>query len=123
MNVVFALTPALAVSLFTAFGGDLAAQDVSPMFTERAQRREAYRNHKAQAAVHAGIGWLINHQDEKGFWRGPETQVRATCFALLFFGRSTRAAITPKDRPPGRHFPSGSRARILSASSGLFHAS
>jgi len=53
----------------------LRAQDVPPppprgssMFTERAARKAAFRNEPALAAVRAGLGWLVGHQDDKGNW-------------------------------------------------------
>ncbi len=43
----------------------------------------------------SGAHWLLDKQHKGGEWRDPETGLRATCFALLFFRRSTRRVITP----------------------------
>lgn len=40
----------------------------STLFTERPQRREAFRNAGVVAAVKAGLGWLLAHQDDDGRW-------------------------------------------------------
>ncbi|MCR9243414.1 MAG: hypothetical protein NXI31_00175 [bacterium] len=44
------------------------AQEVSPAFAERAERRLAFRDKKCQEAVHRGIRWLLDHQHERGYW-------------------------------------------------------
>ncbi len=44
-----------------------------------------------------GARYLLEKQRKDGTWRDPESQLRATCFALLFFGRATKAVITPRD--------------------------
>jgi len=45
-----------------------------------------------------GVDFLLEGQHEKGLWRGPERPIVATCFALLFFNRSTEGVVTPRDR-------------------------
>ncbi len=45
-----------------------------------------------------GIGHLIATQHRDGDWKSPERSIQATCFALLFFSRSTAAVITPRDK-------------------------
>lgn len=46
-------------------------------------------------------GWfLIERQHDDGRWNGPERDLVATCFALLFFSRSTERVVTPRDRGP-----------------------
>jgi hypothetical protein len=45
-----------------------------------------------------GAAHLLATQRDDGAWMNPETQLRATCFALLFLRRSTRQAITPSSR-------------------------
>lgn len=47
----------------------------------------------------AGARHLLDRQQEDGSWRDPEEDLQATCFALLFFARSTRTVLTPKDPP------------------------
>jgi len=42
-----------------------------------------------------GARRLLETQRKGGDWRDPETSLRATCFALPFFRRSTQRAITP----------------------------
>ena len=44
-----------------------------------------------------GCRVLLERQKKKGQWRDPEREILATCFALLFFRRSTHRAITPRD--------------------------
>jgi len=46
----------------------------------------------------AGCRILLERQKKDGQWRDPEREILATCFALLFFRRSTHIAITPSDR-------------------------
>ena len=48
-----------------------------------------------------GAEVLVEEQREDGSWRNPERDRLATCFALLFFRRSTRRAITPSSRVKG----------------------
>jgi hypothetical protein len=46
----------------------------------------------------AGSRVLLARQQDDGQWRDPERELLATCFALLFFRRSTQITITPRDR-------------------------
>lgn len=55
----------------------------------------------------AGCRTLLARQQDDGQWRDPERALVATCFALLFFRRSTRQAITPRDRPAPAITPGG----------------
>ncbi len=55
----------------------------------------------------AGCRVLLARQQDDGRWRDPERAVLATCFALLFFRKSTHQAITPRDRRRGPTTPSG----------------
>jgi len=43
-----------------------------------------------------GARYLIDTQRDDGAWRDPEKPIQATCFALLFFARSARIALTPR---------------------------
>ena len=54
-----------------------------------------------------GCRTLLDRQHEDGQWRDPEREILATCFALLFFRRSTHQAITPRDRPAPTITPGG----------------
>ncbi|MFQ5845485.1 MAG: prenyltransferase/squalene oxidase repeat-containing protein, partial [Planctomycetota bacterium] len=45
-----------------------------------------------------GARLLLSEQRDEGSWRDPEDELLATCFALLFFGHSTRAVLTPPER-------------------------
>lgn len=47
-----------------------------------------------------GGRFLVDRQHDDGRWNGPERDLVATCFALLFFRRSTERVITPRDRGP-----------------------
>jgi hypothetical protein len=55
----------------------------------------------------AGCRVLLDRQLDDGQWRDPEREILATCFALLFFRRSTHQAITPRDRPAPAITPGG----------------
>jgi hypothetical protein len=44
----------------------------------------------------AGARHLLDTQRDDGSWCGPESEMRATCFALLFFARSTKQSLTPR---------------------------
>ena len=57
----------------------------------------------------AGCRVLLDRQHDDGQWRDPEREILATCFALLFFRRSTERVITPRDRRSGPVTPSGPR--------------
>jgi hypothetical protein len=46
-----------------------------------------------------GARHLVDTQRDEGLWRDPERELQATCFALLFLSRSTRAVLTPSDVP------------------------
>ncbi len=48
-----------------------------------------------------GARHLLDTQHKGGGWRNPENMLRGTCFALLFFGRSTKRVITPRWPGPG----------------------
>ena len=66
-------SPALGIaiaSLTAALvpGAGLRAQEVSAAFAERAERRAAFKDRKVEAAVAAGIDWLLDHQSEDGRW-------------------------------------------------------
>ena len=51
-----------------------------------------------------GAEVLLERQRDDGSWRDPERDLLATCFALLFFRRSTYRAITPSGgEAPGDH--------------------
>jgi hypothetical protein len=57
----------------------------------------------AGAAEIDGVDWyalgarhLLDTQRRDGQWRDPENELLATCFALLFLGRSTERAFTPR---------------------------
>ena len=52
-----------------------------------------------------GVAFLLDHQQKRGEWRGPERSIQGTCFALLFFARKTAAAVTPRDRDRPRTTP------------------
>ena len=41
---------------------------LSTAFSERAKRREEFKNRKVLDAVDLGIGWLLSHQEPNGFW-------------------------------------------------------
>jgi hypothetical protein len=43
-----------------------------------------------------GARFLLDTQRDNGEWGDPESKLQATCFALLFFARSTKAVITPR---------------------------
>ncbi len=45
-----------------------------------------------------GTAFLLEVQCDDGSWSDPEKPLQATCFALLFLTRSTRATLTPRDR-------------------------
>ncbi|MGQ0615110.1 MAG: prenyltransferase/squalene oxidase repeat-containing protein [Planctomycetaceae bacterium] len=45
-----------------------------------------------------GTAFLLGAQRDDGSWSNPEKPLQATCFALLFLTRSTRATLTPRDR-------------------------
>ncbi|MGE3171630.1 MAG: hypothetical protein AB7O97_03330 [Planctomycetota bacterium] len=68
---------ALALAVLTVVAAvPLAAQgpavdeplQPSAMFTERAQRRAAFKDRKVQQAIQQGLVWLCAHQDEDGRW-------------------------------------------------------
>ncbi len=44
----------------------------------------------------SGAAYLLKRQRKDGAWRDPERDLLATSFALLFFARSTRLALTPR---------------------------
>jgi len=48
-----------------------------------------------------GARFLVSTQGDDGSWRDPERELQATCFALLFLQRSTRAVLTPPERERG----------------------
>lgn len=71
----------VAVTIATLLAGTPSAQEpaptdkpkesattTSPLFAARAARRTRYNNPKVLDAVRTGIGWLLAHQDERGFW-------------------------------------------------------
>jgi hypothetical protein len=57
---------------------------------ERLGRHEWYQE---------GARHLIGAQRDDGSWLGPERDVVATCFALLFFARGTLRVVTPSEPP------------------------
>ncbi len=57
----------------------------------------------------AGARLLLERQKKDGQWRDPERELVATCFALLFFRRSTLQAITPRDRVEPAITPGGGK--------------
>ncbi len=62
---------AIALASFLASVLPLASapgQEVSSAYAERAERRVAFKNRKVQAAVTAGIDWLLDHQSTDGRW-------------------------------------------------------
>jgi len=45
-----------------------------------------------------GACYLLDSQRRDGNWRDPESDLQATCFALLFLARNTTRTITPRGR-------------------------
>ncbi|HEX5053383.1 MAG TPA: hypothetical protein VFZ65_16520 [Planctomycetota bacterium] len=58
----------LVLPLAAQGGADAAHDAVSAMFRQRAERRAAFRNEKVRNAIHAGLDWLLAHQDDDGHW-------------------------------------------------------
>jgi len=63
---------------------------------ERAGAACGVRRFGAHDWYAAGARYLVERQRDDGSWRDPERSLLATAFALLFFGRSTRAVLTPR---------------------------
>ncbi|MDH3592892.1 MAG: terpene cyclase/mutase family protein, partial [Planctomycetota bacterium] len=58
-----------------------------------------------------GARFLLATQRKRGTWRDPEPELSGTCFALLFFSRSTRRSLTPRRDPAAPITPGAAPSR------------